>query len=411
MPERPARPGQGGSGIQKPVQPIVPERPTRPGQGGGGIQKPIQPIAPDRPNRPGQGGGDIQKPIRPIDPDRPVRPVDPLRPNRPDRPNNIVNAPNANIGNRQINNNVNNINLNQWNHYSQNNFANVQRPWYGGAGYYNRPFYGGMPASYWSRPWSNYHYGWHSGYWNIFSSLPAFWLGYGTGAALATPTFVYANPYYAAPPQSTTVIVQSPDYSQPIPPPTVEQTVIAYPPAPDPEKIAAGEALPTTAPPAPPEDETANAAEKIFGEAREAFKAGKYVDAEKLGDKAIEKLPSDATLHEFRSLALFAQGKYKDAAAGLYAVLAAGPGWNWETMQSMYADPAVYTKQLRALEAAGTEKNGAIHFLLAYHYLVLNNKDAAIQELKYAVEYQPDDKLSAELLKALQTPAPPDPGK
>jgi hypothetical protein len=34
-----------------------------------------------------------------------------------------------------------------------------------------------------------------------------------------------------------------------------------------------------------------------------------------LAEKAIKLLPSDATLHEFRALTLFAQKKYKDAAA------------------------------------------------------------------------------------------------
>jgi len=51
--------------------------------------------------------------------------------------------------------------------------------------------------------------------------------------------------------------------------------------------------------------------------------------------------------------------------------------------------------------------------VLAYHYLVLGSRDAAIGELKNAVKYQPDDKVSAELLKALTSSngnAPPVPG-
>jgi hypothetical protein len=45
-------------------------------------------------------------------------------------------------------------------------------------------------------------------------------------------------------------------------------------------------------------------------------------------------LPSDATLHEFRGLTLFAQGNYKDAAATLYAVLAAGPAAGSAVMET-----------------------------------------------------------------------------
>src|SRR4051794_27639999 len=148
--------------------------------------------------------------------------------------------------------------------------------------------------------------------------------------------------------------------------------VIAYPPAPDESAVQAGEALPTTPPPAPPEDDTATAANKLLDEARLAFKDGKYADAQAKVEQAIAKLPSDAALHEFRALTLFAQGKYKDAAAALYAVLAAGPGWNWETMRGLYGDPADYTKQLRALEQYVKDHPDAAegHFLSAYHDLV-----------------------------------------
>ena len=213
------------------------------------------------------------------------------------------------------------------------------------------------------------------------------------------------------------MIVQAPDYSQPIPAPTVEQTVIAYPPAPDQEKIKAGDPLPTSAPPAPAEDETASAAEKTFDAAREAFKAGKYAEAQKLVEDAIQKLPSDATLHEFRSLTQFAQGKYKDAAAGLYAVLAAGPGWNWRRCRSSTATlpstpsapcPRGFVKK-NPDEGHGTST--------AYQYLVLGSKDDAVKQLKETVRLQPEDKLAAGLLKALTSSegngagAKPSPGK
>jgi predicted TPR repeat methyltransferase len=87
----------------------------------------------------------------------------------------------------------------------------------------------------------------------------------------------------------------------------------------------------------------------------------------------------------------------------LYAVLAAGPGWNWETMSSLYPNVDTYTKQLRALEAYAKDNPKAAYanFLLAYHYLVLGSKDAAVQQLKRVVELEPKDKLSAALVKAL----------
>src|SRR5262245_24603513 len=426
---RPSRPGEGGGGIQRPDT-----LPARPGAGGGGIQRPDL-----RPSRPGEGGGGIERPgllpsrpgqggsgeqWRPDRPDtRPWRPGEggsgeqwrpdrPLRPEvRPDRP--------INIGDRNINNinNISNTNLNYSNWANYGNSFNKYggqwggyRPWYGSPGYWNTPFYGGMSAYYWSRPWSNYHYGWHNGYWNSFATQPSFWLGLASGSAVSSgDSFAYSNPYYAAPPpqSDTTIVVNAPDYSAPIPPPTTEQRVIAYVEAPEPVATESGQVtLPTTAPPAPPKDETAMDANGLFDKARELFKAQKFAEAQAEVEKAIQLLPSDAALHEFRALTLFAQAKYKDAAAALYAVLAAGPGWNWETMSALYGDPAEYTRELRVLEDFSKANPDAdyAHFLRAYHYLVLGDKDSAVAQFKEVVRIQPNDKLSSELVKALTTP-------
>ena len=61
-------------------------------------------------------------------------------------------------------------------------------------------------------------------------------------------------------------------------------------------------------------------------------------------------MPRDSVVHEFRSLVLFALKKYPEAASAIYAVLSAGPGWDWTTMGSLYPSVGAYTPQLRALE-------------------------------------------------------------
>src|SRR5205823_14867933 len=113
-------------------------------------------------------------------------------------------------------------------------------------------------------------------------------------------------------------------------------------------------------------------------------------------------------LHEFRAMTLFAQAKYQDMAADLFAVLTAGPGWDWPTMRDQYPDVDKYTAQLRALERYVGENPTAAygHFDLAYEYLVTGSKDAAVRELQQVVRLQPDDKLSAALLQALTNPQP-----
>jgi hypothetical protein len=367
---RPNRPGAGGGN-----RPDIGggNRPgigggNRPGAGGGN-----RPGLPDRPgigggNRPGMGGGNRpgvgggNRPgIRPPIGDIPNRPgIGGGRPpvigggggvfNRPSRP---IGRPVRPPGRPII---INNRPIN----------INVIRPW--------------------SRPWIDYHFHpWFRGYWSWWR--PAGWFvgGVSTGWMLAPrgPTFVFSNPFF----NQTTVVF---NYSQPLPPPTEDQ-------ADDPRSL-----------------DVADAAMVIFDRARDAFARGDPRAALSLVDSAIKDLPTDATLHEFRALCLFALKDYQTAAETLYVVLAAGPGWDWETMHSLYADAATYTEQLRALEAyqRANPKSPEASFVLAYHYLVLGHVDAAIRQLENVARLLPESQLTAELLAALkadasqQAPAP-----
>src|SRR5262249_39773603 len=144
------------------------------------------------------------------------------------------------------------------------------------------------------------------------------------------------------------------------------------------------------------EPEVPDEALEQFDSARAAFKQGDYAKAQQLVERAIELLPQDATLHEFRALTLFAQKDYQKAASAIYAVLAAGPGWTWETLAPMYSDPDTYVQQLRALEAyaRANPKSSAAHFLLAYHYLVLDHAAEAVKQLQEVVKISPEDQLA-----------------
>jgi hypothetical protein len=88
----------------------------------------------------------------------------------------------------------------------------------------------------------------------------------------------------------------------------------------------------------------------------------------------------------------------------IHAVVATGSGWDWPTIRSLYADPATYTEQFRALETYvhNNPDNAAAAFLLAYHDLVIGQPGAAIKQLEKAVNLQPKDTLSARLLTALR---------
>jgi tetratricopeptide (TPR) repeat protein len=332
-------------------------------------------------------------------------------PNIGDRTN-IGNRTNINTGN-QGDINVHNNSIN-----NTNNFAN-NRNWNGGGNWNN-----------WHGPYDHWHgqYGnWNGGSWNNFYHAPAAW--YGTGVAtgwLASPgdTYVYNNPFYVAP--QPLAVGAAPvdvnynyiDYSQPIPVPQQDEAVTysdnasgyAYGPQTQSDGYPPSDAGTPAAPadaPAAADNGPSSPGAQLFESARNAFKSNDYDQALRQIDQAIKVQSSDPTLHEFRTLVLFAQGKYRDAAAGAYAVLSAGPGWTWETVRELYADPETYTRQLRQLEQYVRAHESASDglFLLAYEYLVLNHVPSAIKELQKFEKLVPQDKLAPQLIAAFTPPA------
>jgi tetratricopeptide (TPR) repeat protein len=262
----------------------------------------------------------------------------------------------------------------------------------------NRPnWINGNPA--WAyRPGWSYHQGWINGYWHGQNNRNWWnnWGGFATGLALGGigawgigsslwnwGYMPYMNPYYVPP----AVVTQPVVVDQPV---EASASVYDY-----------SQPLATEAP--PPDEAVADPAIQTFDAARAAFLAGNYAEALQKTDEALKTLPSDAALHEFRALCLFALKQYDQEAATLYAVLSAGPGWDWTTLVRLYPDVDVYTAQLRALEAyVGANPSSApARFVLAYHYLTQGHTEAAVEELKDVVKLQPSDRLSTQLVTQL----------
>ncbi len=257
---------------------------------------------------------------------------------------------------------------------------------YGWAGYAG-------PAGHWCRNWG----GWYNGYapawgygrwdylWDTYPAAMAFGATMWGINAINTAFGVsgYYNPYYDG--------GGAVSYSQPI--------------AGDPTYMNA------------PADQSASAQSpgtdpltQTFNDARSAFSNEQFGEALKLTDAALKQAPRDAALNEFRSLCLFALGRYRDAAATIHAVLAAGPGMDWTTMISLYSNPDTYTAQVRKLEDAvrAAPNSADLKFLLAYHYITQGHKDDAVALLQDVVKLQPKDELSADLVKMYSPPpAPP----
>ena len=305
------------------------------------------------------------------------------------------------INNRQISGSGNTINGGDVNvgGIRQNNLAGVGVD----------PGYGVRPPAYnnWRGASWGYHQGWANGYWHGYHDNNYSGWGWGRFAAGAVGVTAwalgssfynwgyasYANPYYAEPAAAQPIVIEQTVYGGE--PQTVSVPALAY---------DYNQPVDTLA--APPPAEVADPALAKFEAARGEFRNGDYAGALRLVDEALQALPNDATLHEFRALVLFAVGKYDLAAGPLYSVLSVGPGWDWTTMAGLYPSVDVYTKQVRALEAfiGATPTSTAGRFVLAYHYLTQGHIDPAVSQLKQVMALAPQDTLSAQLVRQFAKP-------
>jgi hypothetical protein len=354
----------------------------------GGDRFPNRPdgIRPGGDNRPGDRFPNRPDGIRP-DGDRFPNRGDGLRPNRPTiggdhRPgfgDDTINIGNdVNIG--QIGDNM------------------VNRPnWDGDPGYSN-PGWG--IDNGWSNDWHDNwhdhcihdHHDWYNGcwhgYWGSSWYAPVAWGAVGWGLGYGSS---YYNPYYAEPMVAEAMPY---DYSQPV---VVNNYV--------PTDVQTGD-VSAAAPQAAPESEQQYSA---FDTGLQKFKSGDYLSAVSDFNASLKQFPGDPVVHEVRALALFAVGKYAEAAASLNSLLSAAPGMDWTTMSGLYGNPDDYTSQLRQLEqhCASNPTDAAAYFVLAYHYLVTGAKDEAIEALKVVVKNQPKDVTAKKMLDSLAPPAAP----
>jgi|688.fasta_scaffold00735_10 tetratricopeptide (TPR) repeat protein len=155
-----------------------------------------------------------------------------------------------------------------------------------------------------------------------------------------------------------------------------------------------------------------SAIKQALDESRAAFIKGDYSIALRAADRALKSNPKDTAVHEYRGLILFAMGRFQESAATVYAVLAAGPGWDWTTMSGFYPDSKTYTDQLRRLEkyVEDNPKTSDGNFLLGYHYLTMDYKQQASESFQAALKLTPNDKLIQQLV-ALTTPPDPNAAK
>ena len=257
---------------------------------------------------------------------------------------------------------------------------------------------GGGWAGNWHNNCINPHYGWYNGCWNggFWGSSwyrPLAWGAVGWGLGTLTSGWGYGtgyyNPYYSTAAEDTSVAY---DYSQPV----VVDNYLAS----DANGVVVAAA---------PQTSAEEQATQLFDAGLAQFKSGDYAGALTQFDVALQKLPGDPVVHEVRALTLFALGEYQPAAAALNSFLSSAPGMDWTTMSGLYGNDDDYQTQLRKLEQyCRTHPSDApSHFVLAYQYLVIDAKDAAVNALRVVVKNQPKDSTAKRMLDALSPAAQP----
>ena len=263
--------------------------------------------------------------------------------------------------------------------------------------YWGYPGYSSFPyyySSYWS-PWYRYGSFGYSGY------------GYGYGA----PTFGYQsvcsynNAYYLPATTVTTYSngIDAPIASQPVIDPNAQPSPLAA----DPDPASLGDDFAT------------------LGE--QDFRAGRYDAAVRNWRHALVDEPGNGGVMLLMAQALFATGKYDEAAGAIQLGMQMLPVEKWgavvEHYRELYPKIGDYTTQLRALEKARDQKadDPALRFLLGYHYGYLGYPKNAVQQLDKCLELAPKDELSQKLHERMKellapkvpkapVPAPPVPG-
>jgi hypothetical protein len=132
------------------------------------------------------------------------------------------------------------------------------------------------------------------------------------------------------------------------------------------------------------------------------FKAARYTDAIRDWQHALVDDPQNGGVMMLMAQALFASGRFDEAAGATQQAMQLLPQDKWGTVvanySELYRSPADYTSQLRALEAARKEHDSpAVRFLLGFHYGYLGYPKDAVRELDRVVEMNPHDQAAKDL--------------
>jgi hypothetical protein len=148
---------------------------------------------------------------------------------------------------------------------------------------------------------------------------------------------------------------------------------------------------------------------KEFAEKGEAaFKSGNYQGAVYAWRHAVVDDPQNGLMTMMLGQALFATGKYEEAAGATQAAMHHLPKEQWGIVVShyteLYGKTHDYTEQLRALEKAMKSKSDdpALRFLTGFQYAQLGFTEQAIDQLNHAIKLAPRDEMAKQLRDSLR---------
>lgn len=142
---------------------------------------------------------------------------------------------------------------------------------------------------------------------------------------------------------------------------------------------------------------------RVIETAKQQFRAKKYTATIETLEEAMQLDPENSDILQFRGFAHFANHDYDEAAADVYDALQLGNTWNWKAVHDLYQSKEVYENHLRTLETVRkAAPNMTHHFLLGYHYLVLEHLARGQKELERALVNQPGEPLVTQLVSVVK---------
>ncbi|MEO1523828.1 MAG: hypothetical protein AAFX06_00245 [Planctomycetota bacterium] len=199
-------------------------------------------------------------------------------------------------------------------------------------------------------------------------------------------------PVPVSPSPGSTVIVGAPGTSAQVIHGPGSTTIVAQTPVTAADTVVAG----------PVADTAEQKLLRLIETAKTQFRAKKYDETIETLDNAVQLVPENSDVLQFRGFAHFAKHDYDAAAADVYDALLLGNTWNWQAVRDLYQSKEVYENHLRTLEAVRkAAPNMTHHFLLGYHYLVLEHLARGQKELERALQAQPGEPLVTQLVSVV----------